>query len=97
MIAADDTTILKHPDATQTGRRGNAGPLCQLDIGHPAISLQIAEDLPVDIIEFDFSVSSHLFSIRFLRRWAKPPRKVKHPAASPPIGLLIRILIRMDG
>ena len=51
MITADDSGILQAANAAQTGRRGNAGALCQIDIGHPTVILQIAENLPVDTVQ----------------------------------------------
>ena len=51
MITADNAGILQTANTAQAGRRRNAGALRQIDIGHPTIILQIAENLPVDTIQ----------------------------------------------
>ena len=43
--------LLERANAPQAGRRGQSNPLCQLDICHPALSLQFGQQATVDFVE----------------------------------------------
>ena len=51
MVAADHAGLLQAADAAQAGRRGDAGPARQLDVGHPPVGLQLRQDAAVDRVE----------------------------------------------
>ena len=53
VIAADEAGLLERAHAPQAGRRRDAGPLGQLDIGHAAVGLQVAQNVPIDPVELD--------------------------------------------
>ena len=50
-VAGDDARLLQRAHAAQAGRRGHADAAGQLDIGHPPVRLELADDLQVDIVE----------------------------------------------
>ncbi len=52
MVAADDAELLEPAHAAQAGRRRDAGAAGQLDIGHAAVLLELADDAAVDGVEF---------------------------------------------
>jgi len=52
MVALDVAGLFQGPHAAQAGRGRNSGTLCQIDVGHAPIALQIAQDLPVDAVKF---------------------------------------------
>ena len=51
VVAADDALFLENADTAQAGRRGDAGTLGEVDIRHPAVFLQITQDLAVNRIQ----------------------------------------------
>ena len=51
VVAADDALFLENADTAQAGRRGDAGTLGEVDIRHPAVFLQIIQDLAVNRIQ----------------------------------------------
>ena len=61
MIALDVTGFLQRTHAPQTRGRRDLCPARQLDIGDPAVALQLGEDSQVDGVEF---VTLHEKSLR---------------------------------
>ena len=51
VIAADHAGLLQPAHAAQAGRRGDAGPARQLDVGHPAVGLKLRQDATVDRVQ----------------------------------------------
>ena len=52
MIAADISGLLQSAHAAQAGGGGNSGAPGQFDVGHPTVGLQIAQNPPIDSVEF---------------------------------------------
>ena len=52
VITVNEPGFLKCANAAQAGRGGNANPACQFYIRHPSISLQLGQNLTVDLIKF---------------------------------------------
>src|SRR3546814_4867680 len=52
MIGPDDPRFFEGADPAQAGRGGHPDHLRQFDIGDPAVFLDFAENLQVDLIEF---------------------------------------------
>src|SRR5437764_474023 len=50
-VALDEASLLQRPHPAQAGRRRDADPARQLHIGHPAVVLQLLQDLPVDGVD----------------------------------------------
>ena len=77
MIALDVAGRLEGTDTAQTRRRRDTGAAGELDIGHPSLVLQIAQDAAVDSVELDslhegFSGRYRDLSVLYCNRY--PPR-----------------------
>jgi len=51
VISTDHTGLFERTHAAQAGRGGQPDAFGQLDIGHPAVLLQVGENLTIDPIE----------------------------------------------
>ena len=51
VVALDQPLLLQRPHPPETGRRRDADPPGQLDVGHPPVGLELGEDLAVDRVE----------------------------------------------
>jgi hypothetical protein len=60
VVARDDAGLLERANPAQAGWRRDAGAAGELDVGHAAVVLQVAQDPPVDLVELDALAS--LFS-----------------------------------
>src|SRR5690606_4295699 len=51
VVSADDPGFLQGADAAQARRGGKSHATGQLDVGHPALRVQVREQSPVDAVE----------------------------------------------
>ena len=66
-VAADDALLLEAADAAQAGRGGNADAAGELDIGHAAVRLQLAQDAAVGSVQFHLPVGEARLGLLSLR------------------------------
>jgi len=67
VIAENEAGLLQSPHAPQAGRRRDADPVRQLDVGDPPVGLHFLENTPIDAVELDpawrFALDVHAWTL----------------------------------